>query len=100
KPSPALFSELMLSLHAYYQQTTEPRMPKQKLACQWTRRNQVTGKLALLNFANWILCFLLGSHLNPCYVYQIILDWFRWGHAFRSRRIGRKLRTARDCQGC
>jgi 5-hydroxyisourate hydrolase-like protein (transthyretin family) len=42
----------------------DSRMPRQKLACQRPQRSQVTCKLALSNFANWILCFLPRSHSN------------------------------------
>ncbi len=43
---------------------------------------QIRRKLALSNFANWILCFLPHSRFNLCYVYQITLDWFHWIDSF------------------
>jgi hypothetical protein len=51
-----LSRELMFSLHVYYQKHN-----KAKLACQRPQLSQMTRKLALSNFANWILCLLPHS---------------------------------------
>ena len=39
-------------------------------------------------------------HPLSCYVYQIYLDWFCWGHAFYRKCIGREFPAAGNRQGC